>query len=138
MVAPLDCSTERAAERPHSSNPSRTLLVTLPWPPSNNTYYRRVGNRTVISARGRAYRETVAAMLRGVETRRGRLMVHVDAYPPDRRKRDLDNLWKGLLDALQHAGVIEDDGDIDHESIARQPRDKPGRVEVWITEVVNP
>lgn len=36
---------------------------------------------------------------------------HVSAkfFVPDRRKRDLDNLFKALLDALTHAGVWKDD-----------------------------
>lgn len=29
--------------------------IVLPWPPSNNTYYRRVGAKTLISAKGRDY-----------------------------------------------------------------------------------
>jgi Holliday junction resolvase RusA-like endonuclease len=32
---------------------------------------------------------------------KGRLAVHITAYPPDRRARDLDNLPKGVLDALE-------------------------------------
>jgi hypothetical protein len=30
---------------------------------------------------------------------------------PDNRKRDLDNLFKAVLDALQAAGTIENDSD---------------------------
>jgi Holliday junction resolvase RusA-like endonuclease len=36
----------------------------------------------------------------------------VTVCPPDNRKRDLDNILKALFDALQHAGVIEDDSQI--------------------------
>jgi crossover junction endodeoxyribonuclease RusA len=31
------------------------------------------------------------------------------AHPPDHRSRDLDNLIKPLLDALQWAGIMEND-----------------------------
>ncbi len=37
----------------------------------------------------------------------------MDAFPPDRRRRDLDNLLKSVLDALEHAGVYADDSQID-------------------------
>ena len=49
-----------------------------------------------------------------------RLIVTIEAYPPDKRKRDLDNILKSLLDALQHAGMYPDDSQIDVLSIARK------------------
>lgn len=48
-----------------------------------------------------------------------RLSLTIDAYPPDRRKRDLDNILKSLLDALQHAGIYSDDSQIDILKISR-------------------
>ena len=35
------------------------IEITLPWPPSVNTYWRNFDGRMIISARGREYRETV-------------------------------------------------------------------------------
>ncbi len=37
----------------------------------------------------------------------------MDAFPPDRRRRDLDNIQKPVLDAMQHAGVYLDDSQVD-------------------------
>jgi Holliday junction resolvase RusA-like endonuclease len=45
--------------------------------------------------------------------------VVVEVYVPDRRKRDLDNLHKGILDSLTHAGVWGDDSQIDDLRIYR-------------------
>jgi len=108
----------------------------LPWPPSINHYYRRVGFRTLISREGRRYRREVVARLAARRTRpmRGRLKVVVHVFPPDRRRRDLDNLSKALWDALEHAGVFVDDSQIDDLRIRRGPVVPGGKVLVFITE----
>jgi len=92
-----------------------TRVYELPYPPSVNHYWRRVGARTLISRGGRQYRETVVAMLLAARAERfdGQLAVHIALHPPDHRRRDLDNAPKALLDALQHGGMYEDDSQID-------------------------
>ncbi len=42
----------------------------------------------------------------------GPIEVFMTFYPPDRRKHDLDNLVKGVWDAMTHAGVWEDDSQV--------------------------
>lgn len=90
------------------------LSFELPWPPSVNHYYRHVGPRVLISREGRQYREAVTAQLRGVVTKplQGTLRLIAEFYPPDRRRRDLDNLLKCVQDTLQHAGLYLDDAQI--------------------------
>ena len=82
-----------------------------------NTYWRRVGHKTIISRGGREFRTKVCAMLAGDGPRKppagGRIALLMDAFPPDRRRRDLDNLQKPTLDAMQHAGIYEDDSQVD-------------------------
>jgi crossover junction endodeoxyribonuclease RusA len=56
----------------------------------------------------------------------GRLSVTVDIYPPDRRKRDLDNVLKALFDGITHAGVWEDDSQIDELHVYRRDRVEHG------------
>ena len=66
----------------------------------------------------------------------GRLRVEVVAHAPDHRRRDLDNLHKATLDALEHAAVYADDGQIDDLRIRRGDVDKDNpRLEVVIVEV---
>ena len=110
------------------------ICLVLPWPPSLNRYYRAVNNRVLISKEGRIYRQIVERMLLGVPTITSRCSVCIQAYPPDRRKRDLDNIQKAALDALQHGGAIQDDGLIDSIVVDRMPATKPGRLYVTITE----
>jgi crossover junction endodeoxyribonuclease RusA len=88
--------------------------ITLPWPPSVNHYWRMWRGRMLISRQGRAYREQVGAILRaaGVTPQPGRLAVHVELYPPDKRKRDVDNSLKAIGDSLQHGGAFHDDSQI--------------------------
>ena len=109
---------------------------TLLYPPSVNTYWRHVGSRVLISKKGREYRKAVCAMLVGRTALPGRLAVVMFAYPPDRRRRDIDNLTKASLDAMEHAGVYEDDSQIDVLAIHRREVVPGGRLEVEIAEVV--
>ena len=103
----------------------------LPWPPSNNTYYRRVGNKTLISAPGRKYRKTVLehCVRFGVKPfGKDKVSVVIVAYYPDRRRRDLDNLFKAPLDAMMKAGVYDDDSQIEFLSIKKGDIEKPGMI----------
>ena len=93
-----------------TSSRNEWLAVRLPWPPSVNTYWRNFRGKTVLSAKGREYREDVEASLPSehpvfafpVEMR-------IDLYPPSRREFDVDNYMKAILDALEHCGVLEND-----------------------------
>lgn len=117
------------------------LVIELPYPPSLNHYWRRVGVRTLISRQGRAYRQLVLALVR----RRlpgprpilhGRVSVRLLVHPPDdRSRRDLDNLQKALFDALQMAAVFEDDGQIDHIEVDRGAVVPGGVVIVELSEL---
>lgn len=97
------------------------MKLTLPYPPSINHYYRHVGAKVLISKAGRVYREHVAleCIAQGAKRIDGRLRVLVQTHASDRKRRDLDNTLKSLLDALQHAGVYDDDGNIDSLHIER-------------------
>lgn len=113
------------------------IVLHLPWPPTVNTYWRHSRGRHYISARGLSYRKDVdvkARIFAGLFPKEVKLSVHVDAFPPDRRRRDLDNISKCLLDSLQHAGVYEDDYQIDELSLKRQEL-KDGKVIVYINKL---
>lgn len=113
------------------------MTLTLPYPPTLNTYWRNVRGKTLISRDGRAYRRTVCdlALFHGVTLHEGRLDVAVVVHPPDKRRRDLDNLTKALLDALEHAGAYQDDSQIDRLLIERGERREGGCVVVRISEM---
>lgn len=105
------------------------ITFRLPWPPSVNAYWRHptkgpLAGRHLISREGREYRELVRAELHGMKPMTGLVRVSVDLYPPDARRRDIDNSMKALLDALGYAGVYADDSQITTLHIER--RDKGG------------
>ena len=112
------------------------LEFTLPFPPSVNHYWRNFRGRMVIGARGRAYRkaaiDAIGDQAVPVEGIGGPLKVELLAHPPDRRRRDLDNLQKALLDSIVAAGVIEDDSNIDDLRVVRGPVFPGGKVAVVI------
>ena len=92
------------------------IQLDLPYPPSVNHYWRRVGARTLISRGGRAFRQSVCSILAAsdIQPCAGALEVRIDLFPPDRRRRDVDNIQKALLDALEHGGAYFDDNQIVH------------------------
>ncbi len=108
------------------------IELSLPFPPSVNHYWRRVGSRTLVSRTGREYRAAIETLLHSHASSPllGRLAVEIDVYPPDRRRRDLDNLLKALIDALAHAGLYADDSQIDRLLIERRGPLAGGRVVV--------
>jgi len=112
--------------------------IVLPWPPSVNRYWRTYQGRMLISQEGRAYREAVTALLmdRGVAPIKGKLVVEIEAWRPDNRVRDLDNLLKATLDSLTHAGIYNDDSQIVDLRIYWAV-EKGGMLKVWLKEVLN-
>jgi crossover junction endodeoxyribonuclease RusA len=78
--------------------------LTLPWPPSVNRYYRNVAGVTKISAEGRAYRAAVVNLLaeHSAPLMVGDVAVEIEAFMPDRRRRDLRDNGSQCLDRLVH------------------------------------
>jgi len=119
------------------------MILRLPYPPSVNHYWRHYRGRTVISAEGRAYRQRVLAALasgaNGNGPRKppsgGRIALDMDAFPPDRRRRDLDNIQKAVLDSLEHGRVYLDDSQIDLLITRRGGITPDGRIEVGIHDL---
>ncbi|MEX1232512.1 MAG: RusA family crossover junction endodeoxyribonuclease [Planctomycetaceae bacterium] len=114
-----------------------TYVLEVPFPPSINHYWRRVGSRTLISRSGRAFRQSVCDLLseRQVRPLDGPLAVTVDVYLPDDCCRDLDNLSKSLLDALEHGHAFHDDHQIETLTLHKRAIEPPGRAVVTIEQM---
>lgn len=120
------------------------MKLTLPFPPSVNTYWRApnkgpLKGRHMVSASGRKYQsETCAAVIEQLrrlpKPSTAPAAVDIILYPPDKRIRDLDNYNKALFDALTHAGVWEDDSQVKRMVVEWGPVIPRGRVEITITK----
>lgn len=117
------------------------MKIKLPFPPSVNHYWgsRVAGKRVMqyIAAKGKKFREDVLEAVSELdhETITDRLHVTVELYMPDRRRRDIDNYLKALLDSLMYAKLIEDDSQIDKLTVTRNEIIKNGYVVVTIQTI---
>lgn len=108
----------------------------LPWPPSVNHYWRHVRGRFYIAQDGQRFRQRVEAIV-AVDRQKpmdGPLSVAIAAFPPDRRRRDIDNILKALFDALEHAGAYHNDNQIVELHVCKLEPVEVGRVLVTIRE----
>lgn len=102
------------------------MIFDLPYPPTINTYWKhRVLRRrpiVYVSDAGVAYRTEIKRLTGIVRPLDGDLVVVVNLYPPDRRRRDIDNPIKALLDAMTHAGIWHDDSQIKKLTVEMMPK----------------
>ncbi|HBS6405130.1 RusA family crossover junction endodeoxyribonuclease [Klebsiella pneumoniae] len=115
----------------------------LPFPPSVNSYWRSPNKGTakgklLVSEAGRKFKHAVRAViieqLKAVpKPSASPAEVVIVLYPPDYRRRDLDNYNKALFDALTYAGIWEDDSQVKRMTIEWGENAKGGRVEITIT-----
>lgn len=131
--------------QPASAAGVSEITFHIPYPPSTNKVWRHTSRGVFLTEHGREYRKQVALRVmeqsipRWEHSIRGRLSLEVNASCPRMvRRRDLDNLLKASLDALQACGVIEDDEHIDRITIERNtlaPQDDEGVLFVRIRQL---
>ncbi|MFK53655.1 RusA family crossover junction endodeoxyribonuclease [Salmonella enterica] len=120
------------------------MKLTLPFPPSVNTYWRHpnkgpFAGKSLISVAGRKFRSATCAVIieqlrRLPKPTSTHAAVEIILYPPDKRIRDLDNYNKALFDALTHAGVWEDDSQVKRMLVEWGPVFPKGKVEITIAK----
>ena len=102
--------------------------LTLPLPPTLNHAIGVQGKRRFLSGEYKSFLWRVAELWakanpKGWRTD-ARYSVAIFLVFPDRRKRDLDNRVKPLLDALTRVGVWKDDSQVDEILVVRGTNDK--------------
>ena len=117
-------------------------ILELGWPPSVNHYWRLGNGHFHISSEGRAYKLRVAGVIAqaGLRPLEGDVKITIDAFPPDRRKRDLENIQKCLLDSCAvrkgfATGLYLDDCQIKRIEATMHPYDPEcaGRVTLTVS-----
>ena len=119
---------------------SNTISLILPFPPSVNACWRNINGKTLISAKGRAFRANAAAAIYEQLRRRPKAItehvsVIVKMYPPSKRRMDIDNYLKAPFDALTHAGIWSDDVQVRRAVIEWHEVVKGGRFEIEIRPI---
>jgi crossover junction endodeoxyribonuclease RusA len=110
-------------------------FLTLPLPPSVNRYWRKSPRGMYISQEGKDFRQKVAEIVaehNAIKFGSARLFMAVKLSMRDRRAADLDNRLKALNDALEHAGLFDDDEQIDELHVKRGPIVKGGECTVMV------
>ena len=87
---------------------SNSILITLPYPPSANRYWRSYRGRVVKSEEARAYQQKAGwiAKTSGFDCTSNNVSLTLRVYRPAKRG-DLDNTLKILVDSLK--GIIYQD-----------------------------
>lgn len=96
------------------------LTFDLPMPPSVNSLYRNVpGAGRVKTKEYKTWAHEAQWMLVAQRNQKGKhrciegpVEVHVRAYRPGNKRRDLDNILKALLDLLTNSKTIQDDSQV--------------------------
>lgn len=114
--------------------------IELPYPPSVNHYWGQKGKIRFLTAKAKQFRQEVVQIIldeaKDIDYD-GPVKLDITLYPPDKRKRDIDNTLKPILDALEHANVYTNDVNVHELSVRKKPfegRDK-ARAEVGIKYV---
>ena len=110
----------------------------LPFPPSVNACYRAIPRgkicTNILSKEGRDYKDRINMILGSLKPRECKFIVTIKLFMPDKRKRDIDNYLKILLDSLT-GKVWVDDCQIDCIVISREEVIKGGRVTLDVREI---
>lgn len=113
------------------------VFAQLPYPSkiSVNAVWKRGKRGTYLNPSVWGFREEIYYIMKGKpQFGKSLIRVEIKAFPPDKRKRDLDNILKSTLDALAHAGTFDDDSQIIQLYIEKSVVKKNGMLEIKITE----
>jgi crossover junction endodeoxyribonuclease RusA len=116
------------------------MSVTLPYPHyiSVNECWKKNRKRVYLNALVKVYRHEVHYLcFNKKKFGKDEVKIIIKMYPPDNRIRNIDNILKVVFDALEHAGVVDNDNQFTRMYLARQPKVKDGKLEITIKPLHN-
>tara|TARA_S200002703_G_scaffold133874_2_gene122166 strand:- start:380 stop:820 length:441 start_codon:yes stop_codon:yes gene_type:complete len=120
----------------------KTIKLILPWPPTVNSYYVSGKRGVYLSKKGKEFKwivqQIIGPRFGPLFSEEDRVTLWVNAYVPDERTRDIDNLGKAILDSLEGdfnkekktfhwGGLYKNDSQIDDFRIVRCEKDPEGK-----------
>ena len=110
------------------------LFLTLPLPPTVNSYWGFSGHRRFLTIHAREFKQQVAHIVSQQPIRFGnvKLSIEIRIWWRDRRIQDLDNRVKPLLDAITQADLIPDDSNFKQIHVYEGGVVKGGRCKIKI------
>ena len=120
------------------------IELELPMPPSANNYWRYVNGKVLKSKQARDYIKTIGDLWMVYKAQKKakafgkdqRLQIYIQVFPPNRIRRDLDNLLKVLMDSLENAGLFTNDEQIDDIRIMRMEIYPGGKMVICLRELI--
>lgn len=118
---------------------NKTVRLELPYPPSVNSYWLANGKRRYISPAGVQFTKSVIQIVRENSVKSfgdKQVAINVMIHPRSKRRFDLDNTLKAILDSLQKAGVYDDDSQIEYIEIARGEQVEGGKAVIYLYDYI--
>ncbi len=110
----------------------------LPYPAylSINRLYRKSKTGVFLSKKAWEYREIVYfSIYQFKKFYDEKIKLEIKVHHPDKRKRDLDNILKAVIDSLQYAKLFNDDYQIKNLHILEMPVLTDGKLEITISSL---
>lgn len=135
-------------EQKHMNMPVFKLKIDYPPMTGNKTYRRLRSGHVYMQPQAAKYKKETVNRVKecfgewcaqindsvdrwiGEETE---FEVQMTVVPPDRRRRDIDNIIKIILDALEGGGVFKNDSHVGTLIVRRRPPEKPGSVYIEVS-----
>ena len=95
------------------------IELNFPYPPSVNNYWGFRGSTRFLTKTANDFKLLVNIASKRARFGDDKVSIEVLLHAPDRRRRDIDNVLKPLLDALEAAGVFDDDSQVDQLMVSR-------------------
>jgi len=113
------------------------MIMPYPKNASVNTLWRVGKHGVYVNPKAKAFRDYLSAIARCTPKFGDQIVrLEIKMSPPDNRKRDIDNLLKCILDALQDARVYDNDHQVHQLYVEKLPKKEGGELEIRVKRLL--